>query len=87
MAKTKIKKTKGFWLFITLGIIFILGGLVLAPFWGKVWEGVDPSVPFLQRRPFQRYDLGEDQPHRAGGGADRSEEQLRRGHSLCPEGH
>ena len=39
MAKTKIKKTKGFWLFITLGFIFILGGLLLAPFWGKVWEG------------------------------------------------
>lgn len=32
-----IKKTSFFWAFIALGVILILGGLALAPFWGQIW--------------------------------------------------
>ena len=33
-----IKKTSFFWAFIALGIILVLGGLMLAPFWGQIWK-------------------------------------------------
>lgn len=39
MAKKTIKTKKTYWLFIVLGVLLILGGALLAPFWGKVWEG------------------------------------------------
>ena len=33
-----IKKTKFFWLYLTLGALLILTSLALAPFWKEVWE-------------------------------------------------
>lgn len=35
MKKLSFKKTKAFWLYITLGIILVLGSVILAPVWTK----------------------------------------------------
>ena len=36
---SKIKKNKKtFWTYVLLGVVFILSGAILAPFWGNVWN-------------------------------------------------
>jgi uncharacterized membrane protein HdeD (DUF308 family) len=51
IVSSKIKKTKkSYWAYIMLGIILIIGGVILAPFWGKVWEGCpwkDYGIKFI----------------------------------------
>ena len=37
MKKINIKKTKNYWLYIVLGVIIFVFGLLLAPFWGSLW--------------------------------------------------
>lgn len=36
--KKEIKKIKSYWAYILLGIFLILLAIILAPFWGKVWQ-------------------------------------------------
>ena len=38
MANKTVKTKKNYWAYILLGIIFIVGGVILAPFWGQVWS-------------------------------------------------
>ena len=48
---SKIKKNKKtYWAYILLGIVLIVGGIILAPFWGKVWSGCpwkDYGIKFI----------------------------------------
>lgn len=37
MKKINVKKTKAFWFYILLGIIILILGVMLAPFWKMVW--------------------------------------------------
>lgn len=38
MASKTIKTKKTYWIYILLGIIFIVGAVILAPFWAEIWS-------------------------------------------------
>ena len=38
MKKITVKKTKAYWLYIALGIVTLIFGILLLPFWGKIWN-------------------------------------------------
>lgn len=40
--KKEVKKTKAFWLYITLGILLIVASIILLPYWGSIW----PECPW-----------------------------------------
>lgn len=38
MKKITVKKTKAYWLYIALGIVTLIFGILLLPFWGSIWN-------------------------------------------------
>ena len=38
MKKIIVKKTKAYWLYIALGIVTLIFGILLLPFWGSIWN-------------------------------------------------
>ena len=38
MKKITVKKTKAYWLYIALGIVTLVFGILLLPFWGSIWN-------------------------------------------------
>lgn len=38
MKKITVKKTKAYWLYIALGILTLIFGILLLPFWGSIWN-------------------------------------------------
>ena len=38
MKKITVKKTKAYWLYIALGIVTWIFGILLLPFWGSIWN-------------------------------------------------
>lgn len=38
MKKITVKKTKAYWLYIALGIVTLIFGILLLPFWGSIWS-------------------------------------------------
>lgn len=38
MKKITVKKTKAYWLYIALGIVTLIFGVLLLPFWGSIWN-------------------------------------------------
>ena len=38
MKEITVKKTKAYWLYIALGIVTLIFGILLLPFWGSIWN-------------------------------------------------